>query len=70
MMTDDSLPADRNYERLINYICCLILLVVIMSIIYLFVFVIINNISLVLVNKLTEFPSERCTGWKFAWGAN
>ena len=39
MVTDDLLPADSYHERLINYIFCLILLVIIMFIIYLFAFV-------------------------------
>ena len=39
LATVDLLPADSNYERLISYIFCLVLLVIIIFVIYLFVFV-------------------------------
>ena len=31
---------------------------------------IINIMQFILVNKLSNFPSERCTGRELAWGAN
>ena len=70
MTVGDMLSADGNYEKRINYNFgwyCEWKLCWFYNYLYL---LIINIIQFILVNKLSNFPSERCTGWELAWGAN